>query len=237
MASVRRIEAEWLDELPAEDPRAIGSRRDLRRVNTLMLQTGITVRALRRHWTGAPPRTLLEIGAGDGTFMLRVARQLAPEWPNLHVTLLDQRHCIAATTQQAIGRLTWTATPVIADAFDHLAALTSRVDIITVNLVLHHFQPERLAELCARAARSTRLFIASEPRRGPSALIGSMLLGAIGCNDVTRHDAVVSVRAGFRGRELSASWPREAGWQLEERAAGPFSHLFVAQRAAQGSTP
>jgi hypothetical protein len=55
------------------------------------------------------------------------------------------------------------------------------------------------------------------------------MLGAIGCNDVTRHDAVASVRAGFRDGQLSALWP--AGpWKLTERGAGLFSHLFVARR-------
>ena len=51
----------------------------------------------------------------------------------------------------------------------------------------------------------------------------------IGANDVKRHDAVVSVRAGFTGHELSALW--QAPWHLDERSAPPFSHVFVAQRA------
>jgi len=58
----------------------------------------------------------------------------------------------------------------------------------------------------------------------------SRAVGLIGCNRVTRHDAPASVRAGFTGRELSQLWPEPESWLLEERAAGPFSHLFVAQR-------
>ena len=61
--------------------------------------------------------------------------------------------------------------------------------------------------------------------------LGCRLMWLIGCNDVTRHDAVVSVRAGFTNRELSALWTA-SGWKLEERAAPPFSHLFVARRDA-----
>ena len=67
--------------------------------------------------------------------------------------------------------------------------------------------------------------------RGCLPLAGSHMLGLIGCNDVTRHDAVLSVRAGFTGRELSALWPKDDGWMLEERRAGLFSHLFTAYRA------
>ena len=63
-----------------------------------------------------------------------------------------------------------------------------------------------------------------------TAITGSLLLGAIGCNDVSRHDAVISVRAGFADHELSALWPASSPYRLEEYAAGLFSHCFVAQR-------
>ncbi len=58
------------------------------------------------------------------------------------------------------------------------------------------------------------------------------MLWAIGCNRVTLHDAAASVRAGFRGGELAASWPQSGGWDVEERAAGLFSHSFAAWRRA-----
>ena len=64
------------------------------------------------------------------------------------------------------------------------------------------------------------------------ALAGCRFLWAIGCNDVSRHDAVASVRAGFSGRELCALWPGGRGWQLSEGSAWPFSHTFVARRPA-----
>jgi hypothetical protein len=41
---------------------------------------------------------------------------------------------------------------------------------------------------------------------------------------------LVSVRAGFRGHELSRLWPNPAGWRLQEGPALPFTHCFFAQR-------
>jgi hypothetical protein len=73
-------------------------------------------------------------------------------------------------------------------------------------------------------------FVAVEPRRSARGLLFSRLLGFIGCNRVTRHDAPISVRAGFAGQELSQLWPTGRDWSLQERPAGWFSHLFVAQR-------
>lgn len=98
------------------------------------------------------------------------------------------------------------------------------------NLFLHHFDA-RLPELMTGAARLAPLFVATEPRRDAVTLAAGRLVGLIGANAVTRHDAPASVRAGFAGRELTALWP-EHGWQTEERRAGLFTHLFVARRDA-----
>ena len=83
-------------------------------------------------------------------------------------------------------------------------------------------------------AKTTRedlvFFIALEPRRSSWSFALSRQLWAIGCNRVTRHDAPVSVRAGFSGNELSRLWPQNGKWRLQERPAGWFSHLFLARR-------
>ena len=43
----RRLEREWLDELPADDPRARRSRADLRRINAIMGNARIVASALK----------------------------------------------------------------------------------------------------------------------------------------------------------------------------------------------
>ena len=210
MNGTRVIEAEWLDELPHADPRARRSRSDLERVNALMGNVRIVSGELAR----IPGlRSIAEIGAGDGSFMRAVLRVLGRG--DLEVHLVDR---------QPLGTVT-------ADVFDWLSAAGGPpLDAIVANLFLHHFDDERLARLLALAARRTNAFIACEPRRSGLALAGARLLGLVGCNDVTRHDAVVSVRAGFRGAEITALWPRDAAWHCEERARGLFSHSFVARR-------
>jgi hypothetical protein len=74
------------------------------------------------------------------------------------------------------------------------------------------------------------MFVAIEPRRAAWPLFCSRLLWAIGCGKVTRHDAVISVRAGFSGNELSDLWPDKNNWELTEQPAGAFSHLFIARK-------
>ena len=102
-------------------------------------------------------------------------------------------------------------------------------DIVTANLFLHHFSEPQLSQLLARLAPLAPLFVACEPRRGGLPLLASRLLWVIGCNDVSRHDAAISVRAGFVGSELSALWPERDRWELHEGAARLFTHCFVAR--------
>ena len=212
----RELEPEWLDSLPPYDARAQRSRADLRRVNALMSNARHIARAL-----GDSIR-IADLGAGDGSFMRSVVRRLRR--PNVEVTLVDRA--------MLPDELRWRTTAVVADAHEFLARPGPRFDAIVANLFLHHFEPAPLRRLLALAARRAPLFVACEPRRSCVALQASRLLGVVGCNDVTRHDAAASVRAGFLGRELSALWPDPAGWRLAEGPARPFGHLFVARRDA-----
>jgi len=229
MTFLRTIEPEWLDLLPPENPRARRSRGDLRRINVLMLNQRAIVRELRREFAGAPPRRIVEIGAGDGTFMLGIARQLAARWPGIQVVLLDRHDLVTAETRAQIGSLGWSVTIATTDVFAGLGDATEPpADVIIANLFLHHFEAEPLNRLLALIARRSRTLIVCEPRRSRLALIGSHLLALIGCNDVTRHDARASVRAGFGAGELSALWPGGPGPAPREYAYGLFSHCFVA---------
>jgi SAM-dependent methyltransferase len=205
----RRLEPEWLDELPAEDPRARRSRADLRRVNAIMGNARIVARAI-----GGSPRTMVDLGAGDGAFALRLARTLPK--PPARVTLVDRQDIVAPETLRAFQEMGTLVEVARLDVFDWLPRIPDGVDVITANLFLHHFEDEALARLLALASRKAPLFVACEPRRSSFALTGARLLGAIGCNDVTRHDAAVSVRAGFRGDEISRLWPAGPWARREE---------------------
>src|SRR5260370_32293070 len=89
-------------------------------------------------------------------------------------------------------------------------------DVPIAPLFLHHFENEDLRKLLCRAASQTRVFVACEPQRSNFALTAAGLLPLIGCNGVTRHDATITVRAGFADQDLSALWPRYDSWRLPE---------------------
>jgi hypothetical protein len=250
----RLVQPELLDELPFDDPRARWSRRDLRRVNAWMRNASMMARALQAAVNGAAPKQIIDLGAGDGHFLLSVAQVISRNgapvsdparrddkkthrtgdrrsavWGGVKAVLLDRQKNITAKTLASFAPLGWQAEMVTADVFDWLPGAAG-LDAVVTNLFLHHFEDAQLAELFCAVAGRARVFVAIEPRRASWPLFCSRLLWAIGCNAVTRHDAAVSVRAGFSGSELSALWPVDKDWQLTERRAGFFSHLFVARR-------
>jgi hypothetical protein len=230
MAFPRRVEPEWLDSLPSEDPNAAASRRDLQRLNSLMWHATILARILRTESNLAKPRSLLDIGGGDGTFMLALARRLAKRMPGVVVTMVDKNTVISSQTRENFSALGWKVVSIKADIQDFLDnAGAVSTDVIIANLFLHHLSDAALARLFNRAAAVAPLFVACEPLRALFPMAASQVLWAIGCNKVTQHDAPASVRAGFREKELSLLWPKDGQWQLEERRAGPFSHLFIAR--------
>ena len=258
MTMSRVVAAEALDTLAPDDPAAIRSRIDLRRVHRAMGTRAIVARAMQDMMTGRREGAtwrVLELGAGDGSLMLGVARALArtkasaqaPARPQVGLTLLDRQRLVERATIAGYAELGWTAVEAIVDVTDWAdgdgdpllaGGATARWDVIVANLFLHHFEGAQLAALLAAIAARCDRFFACEPHRAWLALAGSHLVGAIGANAVTRQDAVLSVHAGFRSNELTALWPgRTAEWTLQEYPAGLFSHCFRAERNHTPGTP
>ncbi len=227
----RRVEPELLDALPPDDPRAVRSRNDLRRINRLMRSQGVLGGALDGIVRGMASVRLVELGAGDGTLLLRLARSRSKRWPKVQLGLLDMQPVVRAETLNGFREQGWEAHVIGTDVFDWFAKSgPGDAPIVLANLFVHHFNGTRLQSLLNGIAACAQAFVCCEPRRSRLALTGSRLLGLIGCNDVTRHDAVLSVRAGFNGNELSALWPNRSAWTLHESMAAPFGHRFIAVR-------
>jgi hypothetical protein len=229
----RIVQPELLDTLPPDDPRAIRSRRDLRRVNGWMRNHAVMADALQNALTSRAPGQITELGAGDGNFLLRVAQKISPGWPDVKATLLDLKKNVSVETLAAFAALGWHAEVLVADVFDWLQT-SDAGEVVVANLFLHHFEDARLSKLLHLISRRAKIFIALEPQRAAGPLFCSRWLWLMGCNEITRHDAVVSVGAGFSGGELSALWPDQQNWQLAERRAGNCGHLFIARKINHG---
>jgi len=227
----RIVLPELLDVLPPGDLSALRSRRDLRRLNAWMGHSKIMADALQAGALNAGMQELVELGSGDGHFLLSVVARLNGRWSGTRAVLVDRLNVSDPRTLERFSRLGWGVSAEVAEADAWLRqAPPSPSRTIVSNLFFHQFHPEQLAELLGLAAAVATRVIALEPRRAWLPRLCGRLLWVIGCGPVTRHDAHISIRAGFAGTELSALWPDKKNWTLTEQPAGLFSHLFIAQR-------
>ena len=230
MTVPRCVRSEVLDSLAPGDPKALRSRRDLRRVHRAMRSVSALNHALSRLRLAAHPKSVLDLGAGDGSLLLRLAAALRPRWPRVQLTLLDRQHIVDSETVESYSRHGWEVTTVCEDVLRWARqAPHRRYDLTVATLFLHHFKDAELRELLCGVVSQSRAFIAIEPRREMLAKVGSRLIGLLGTNAVTREDAVKSVEAGFAGDEITAAWPAtDKTWWTQEFRILPFSHGFIA---------
>jgi hypothetical protein len=229
----RVVNAELLDSLSPDDPLAIQSRRDLEKINFLMGNGRIMARALRQ-LLPSKERSFLHIadlGGGNCAFAAEVLTRLGPKVAGGVLTVVDRHPTAPKEVMEKCSRAGWKIELAPADVFEWLeAAKSGQADAIIANLFLHHFENFELGRLLQLSQGRTALFVAVEPRRSFLALQASGLVGLIGCCEVTRHDAVASVRAGFQDHELSRLWGGTTGWHLQEKPVALFSHLFLARK-------
>ena len=224
----RTVKPELLDQLPPTHPLAAGSREDLKRVNAWMANGSLI--AAEINTLPDQPRRWLELGAGDGTLLLSILSQTRLK-SSREVTLLDQQNLLSDETRGRFTRFGASLQVRQQNVLDWAAEASGETyDLIFCNLFLHHFREPELKLILAKVSRSAGFFVACEPRRTKAAVWATRLLWIIGCNQVTRHDAHVSVKAGFADQELSKLWESSSNWDLAEKANGFASHIFTARR-------
>jgi hypothetical protein len=209
MAIGRVVIPEILDGLPANDPAALRSRRDLRLINATMGNFRWVERQVARLPEGG---ALLEIGAGDG----RLSARLAAKFPEKPLTAIDLTPC-----PQGFAGAHWRQ----GDLLQILPEVSA--DVLVGVMIVHHFSDVQLAEL-GRTLGGFRAVVLCEPWRAfPPLVWGGLLWPVVGA--VTRHDLPVSVRAGFRPGELPGLLNLE-NWKIEESVDWRGSIRMVAWR-------
>ncbi len=211
----RVVQSELLDSLPCDHPAARRNRRDLRVTNALMGNHRWLGRLLRSRVRRSEPA--LELGAGTGEVALRLRRR---GW-------------------QVDGLDTWPAPAAWpAGARWHCADLRGfggygAYRVVYGNLIFHQFTDTELGALGARLAAGPRLLVACEPVRWRRAQWLYRLVGPLlGVNYVSRHDAHVSIAAGFVGDELPRLLGLDAGrwvWRCATTARGAY-HMVAWRR-------
>lgn len=205
---LRQVLPELLDHLPADDPEAIRSRRDLRVINFLMGNERWIVRQARL----LAPASITELGAGEGILSGKLA-----------AIALVEGYDLAPRPTSLDPRVTW-------HQGDLFATTPVSGDLLVANLFLHHFEGESMKGL-ARWCAGFQSLCFVEPLRTPGALrLGAGMLPFV--NRITRHDMPVSIRAGFLPGELPQLLELDPGkWHVREQTTWRGGIRVVAWRA------
>ena len=212
----RQLTPEILDSLPPGDSAARRSRRDLRVFNAVLGNA---------RWLGRvlpplvrPGERVLELGAGDGELGTRLL--------SAGLTMAGLDRAPRPATWPAAAR--WHQADAL--AFDGWGGY----EVVTGNLIFHHFDAAALRALGTRMAAHARVIVAGElVRRRIFQRLFAALCVLVRADAVSRHDGRVSIEAGFRGDELPELLgldPAVWRWRVATNWAGAY-RLVAVRRA------
>jgi hypothetical protein len=210
----RKVVSELLDHLPAEDPEAMRSRRDLRRINFLMGNERWVCQTVKGLDPAVVGRGIYEIGAGEGA----LTGKLAAMFPVAPVTACD----FAPRPAGLALRVLWQR----GDLFEMNAPAGGGVAV--ANLFLHHFESDALRALGTWLAGFDALVISEPDRARLPHFLGKTMHPWI--NRVTRHDMHVSIDAGFAAGELPEMLGLSRDWHFRESSTWRGARRVVGSR-------
>lgn len=207
----RLIEPEIIDNLAPDHPMAVRSRRDLRMINFVMGNERWLRSEVGSH-RDAAAKGIVELGAGGGELLGRLGRL----GPATGYDLMPRPDHLASAVDWRQGDF-WKCEEEI------------RGGILVANLFLHHLDESELARL-GRIAERFEVLAFVEPHRSKDALwMGERLLPVVG--EATKHDMMVSIRAGFTNGELPALLGLSSEWKVSERCTWRGGLRMLASRA------
>ncbi|WP_035613850.1 hypothetical protein [Haloferula sp. BvORR071] len=211
----RLVEPEIIDQLPPDHPDVVRSRRDLKMINFLMGNERWIARKIRA-FPAALGRGVIEIGAGEGTLLASLARK----HPGISL-----RGCDLAPRPAGLpAAIAWDQR----DVFEVLSEVSGG-GVLAGNLFLHHFEDHELPRFTPLLQKFEVLAFNEPFRTQQTIRDATMMLPLVG--RATKHDMLVSIRAGFTHGEL----PRLLGldpaqWRISEETTWRGGIRMLASR-------
>lgn len=206
-----RVEAdEWMDEQSVGGRQLARALRNLRRVNHLLGGYTASLRMLDPVFRRRDRVRILDLGCGSGDHLVHLARRgdaldCTTDLVGLDTNPAIVGHARAHLDRKLPGSLRSQVHVEIGDALSPPYSADT-FDVAHAALFLHHFHGLDAVQLLRTMDRVSRLgLVVNDLHRHRLAYVGFWLLSrALGLSPIVQHDGLISVRRGFRGRELSA---------------------------------
>jgi SAM-dependent methyltransferase len=200
--------SEFLDR-PDADPRLVEEGyRFMKVVNRLGGGIRVVRRFLAEEISKSPkddPVTVLDIGAGDCDIPLSVARWAGRRGYQVQFTCLDHDPKALELAERAVRRVGHPAPPVIrtvqADIFTYQPA--EKFDYAMGSMTFHHFTDDQIDQLITHLRGFVRkALLINDLHRCLANYVACFFL-ALPVDREIRHDGLLSIRRGFKPRELA----------------------------------
>lgn len=207
VSDMRATESENLDDPCCDQTLAAGSYRFMELINTyaggIAVARHFIAEKIRGHGAGSPALRILDIGSGSCDIPLAINQWAGKRGIRLQFTCLETSgHAINIARK----KLSLAGDPDVRvlqeDIFKHQPA--EPYDHAMASMCFHHFSNEEILDVMKRL----RLFVRgsvliNDLRRAPAALFCAYLLTS-GLSSGIRHDAMLSIRRGFKVGELQS---------------------------------
>jgi SAM-dependent methyltransferase len=224
--SVRRRQAEWMDDPGADRAVLYRSLRFIRRVNVFLGYTHATLTHLKRfsqNWRPGERISIVDLGTGSADIPLAILRWAEQSGFDVRIVAMDlHADTVAAAVDHAAGnarlkilRANVLAMPLAANSFDYALA----------SMFLHHLDDADVVRvLRTMDSLARRGFIVADLLRHRRAYWSVKALTTFS-NPMVRHDAAASVAQAFTTEEVLAMRDQAGlGYASFHRH---FGHRFV----------
>ncbi len=205
MLTARRHTPELMDDPNVDRANLEASLRYIRMVNRCLGGVAAVLNHLKR-WSAAWPadRTIriLDVGTGSADIPLAIANWATASQHRVHITAIDLHETTLSVAREQVGNrsdieLVQADARILMDEFEPRA-----FDYAHAGMFLHHLSDIEVMTLLRIMDRlTTRGVIWNDLIRGPIEKLAVRLL-TIRAAAMVKHDAVVSVAAGFTRREV-----------------------------------
>lgn len=206
MLDRRAAEQELIDRADCDPALVAASYRFMENVNRFfggarVVRHFLAAEACRRG--GSSPLRVLDIGSGSCDIPLAMSRWARASGIQLDITCVENADSAVDIARLRLDRAADRDVRLLQeDVFAYRP--DAPYDCAVASMCFHHFSDRRILELVRRLSAFVRgSLLINDLRRSVLALCGAaLLLGACGAPAGVRHDALLSVRRGFRLAEL-----------------------------------